>query len=212
MISGRRSVDGSWLVQVLDSTSRRLVRIDSTIVEIFSTKLNDQAGGFSFSTDGDYVWIAFRDPARGVLKLTKNGVIDSSFSVELGAYVSIERQSGFARTSSGFLDSAFTNTAPRTSDVYQAYCQRGPLAPPAQKDCEDRPDGSCWENSQSCYDELAVRAVDLSLSGVPLLAGTNVSILGSSTALRSCGGLVLAIRYEARAEAAIRTATDHLIV
>ena len=99
-----------------------------------------------------------------------------------------------------------------SEDPYQAYCQRGPLAPPAQKDCEDRPDGSCWENSQSCYDELAVRAVDLSLSGVPLLAGTNVSILGSSTALRSCGGLVLAIRYEARAEAAIRTATDHLIV
>lgn len=99
-----------------------------------------------------------------------------------------------------------------SQNPYQAYCQRGPLAPPAQKDCADYPDGSCWENSESCYDELAVEALEFTLLGVPIRVATSLSFMGAIAASRTCGGLVIAFNFRPDEAEALRTQTDHLIL
>ena len=99
-----------------------------------------------------------------------------------------------------------------SEDPYQAYCQRGPLAPPAQKDCRDEPDGSCWENSESCYDELAVEALELTLLGGPKLVATKITTMGALTASRTCSGIVVAFSLRPEAAEALRAQTDRLIV
>jgi len=101
---------------------------------------------------------------------------------------------------------------PSLEPPFNDHCQRGPLAPPAQKDCEDRLDGSCWEHSQSCYEEFAVEGLRISPWGSPILVAVSVVPGFDTSTLLSCGGLVLAIRYHREAADAFRDATDHLIV
>lgn len=95
---------------------------------------------------------------------------------------------------------------------YQAYCQRGPLAPPAQKDCIDLPDGSCWENSEPCYLTFSVSDLKLTWFGKVQADPVSTIEIGDAVLMRSCQGLVVATSVKRhRLDSALAT-TESLII